>query len=148
MGFVVNGIDVSTIGARFDGLYLPPPSRPDKPLAVKTLIVPTQEYAEGRNVLLTTGRSVYTVAMRHLSSSAPTGAGRRSRSSRRSRAGLSLLVSAAHRREGCTQHVRRDRLPATSAGRRFRSATPRPEAQRQLALEQLRPLRVAAAATT
>lgn len=66
MGFMVNGIDVSTIGARFDGLYLPPPSRPDKPLAVKTLIVPTQEYSEGRNIILGTGRSVYTVALRHL----------------------------------------------------------------------------------
>jgi len=66
MGFMVNGIDVSTIGARFDGLYLPPPSRPDKPLSVKTLIVPTQEYSEGRNIILGTGRSVYTVALRHL----------------------------------------------------------------------------------
>jgi len=66
MGFVVNGIDVSTMGARFDGLYLPPPSRPDKPLSVKTLIVPTQEYVEGRSVILTTGRSVYTVALRQL----------------------------------------------------------------------------------
>ena len=66
MGFVVDGIDVSTMGARFLGLYLPPPSRPDKPLAVKTLIVPTQEYSEGRSVMLTTGRSVYTVALRHL----------------------------------------------------------------------------------
>jgi hypothetical protein len=66
MGFVVDGIDVSTIGARFHGLYLPPPSRPDKPLAVKTLIVPTQEYSDGRNVILTTGRSVYTVALRQL----------------------------------------------------------------------------------
>ena len=66
MGFVVDGIDVSTMGARFDGLYLPPPSRPDKPLAVKTLIVPTQEYSEGRSVILTTGRSVYTVALRQL----------------------------------------------------------------------------------
>jgi cyclic-di-GMP-binding protein len=66
MGFVVDGIDVSTMGARFHGLYLPPPSRPDKPLAVKTLIVPTQEYSEGRSVILTTGRSIYTVALRHL----------------------------------------------------------------------------------
>ena len=66
MGIVVNGVDVSTMGARFDALYLPPPSRPDKPLAVKTLIVPTSEYAEGRNVILTTGRSVYTIALRHL----------------------------------------------------------------------------------
>jgi hypothetical protein len=66
MGFMVNGIDVSTMGARFDGLYLPPPSRPDKPLAVKTLIVPTQEYSEGRQIILGTGRSIYTVALRHL----------------------------------------------------------------------------------
>jgi hypothetical protein len=66
LGVIVNGIDASTMGARFDGLYLPPPSRPDKPLAVKTLIVPTSEYVEGRNIILTTGRSVYTVALRQL----------------------------------------------------------------------------------
>jgi len=66
LGFVVNGIDMSTIGARFEGLYLPPPSRPDKPLSVKTLIVPTSEYADGRQVILTTDRSVYTVALRNL----------------------------------------------------------------------------------
>jgi hypothetical protein len=66
LGFVINGIDVASMGARFDALYLPPPSRPDKPLAVKTLIVPTSEYAEGRSVILTTGRSVYTVAFRSL----------------------------------------------------------------------------------
>src|SRR5438552_14390924 len=66
MGYVVNGIDMSTIGERFEGLYLPPPSRPDKPLAMKTVIVPTSEYAEGRNVLLTTSHSVYTVSLRHL----------------------------------------------------------------------------------
>jgi cyclic-di-GMP-binding protein len=65
-GIIVNGLDVSTIGARFDGLYLPPPSRPDKPLAVKTLIVPTSEYSEGRQLVLQTGRSVYTVALRQL----------------------------------------------------------------------------------
>jgi hypothetical protein len=65
-GFAVNGIDVSTVGARFDGLYLPPPSRPDKPLSVKTLIVPTSEYSESRHLVLTTERSVYTVALRHL----------------------------------------------------------------------------------
>ena len=33
---------------------------------MKTLIVPTQEYSDGRQVILTTGRSVYTVALRHL----------------------------------------------------------------------------------
>jgi len=66
LGMVVNGIDISTMGARFDGLYLPPPSRPDKPLSVKTLIVPTQEYMEGRHIMLTTGRSLYTIVLRHL----------------------------------------------------------------------------------
>jgi hypothetical protein len=66
LGMVVNGIDISTMGARFDGLYLPPPSRPDKPLSVKTLIVPTQEYMEGRQIVLTTGRSLYTIVLRHL----------------------------------------------------------------------------------
>jgi hypothetical protein len=66
LGFVVNGVDVSTIGARFEGLYLPPPSRPDKPLSVKTLIVPTSEYADGRQLILTTDRSVYTVALKNL----------------------------------------------------------------------------------
>ena len=66
MGFFVDGIDISTVGARFVGLYLPPPSRPDKPLAMKTLIVPTREYGDGRLVTLTTGRSLYKVALRHL----------------------------------------------------------------------------------
>jgi len=66
LGMVVNGLDVSAMGARFGALYLPPPSRPEKPLTVKTLIVPTSEYADGRNVILTTGRSVYTIALRHL----------------------------------------------------------------------------------
>ncbi|MDQ2963797.1 MAG: hypothetical protein M3R31_11670 [Pseudomonadota bacterium] len=66
MGYVIDGVDLSTMGDRFEGLYLPPPSRPDKPLAMKTLIVPTSEYAEGRNVILTTTHSVYTVAFRHL----------------------------------------------------------------------------------
>ena len=66
LGMVVNGVDVSMMGSRFDALYLPPPSRPEKPLAVKTVIVPTSEYADGRNLILTTGNSIYTVALRHL----------------------------------------------------------------------------------
>jgi hypothetical protein len=66
MGYVVDGLDMSTMGERFEGLYLPPPSRPDKPLTMKTVIVPNSEYAEGRNVLLTTANSVYTVSFRHL----------------------------------------------------------------------------------
>ena len=66
MGYVIDGLDLSTMGDRFEGLYLPPPSRMDKPLAMKTLIVPTSEYAEGRNIILTTTNSVYIVAFRHL----------------------------------------------------------------------------------
>jgi len=66
MGYVIDGLDLSTLGERFEGLYLPPPSRPDKPLAMKTLIVPTNEYQEGRNVILTTTNSIYTVAFRYL----------------------------------------------------------------------------------
>jgi hypothetical protein len=66
MGYVIDGVDLSTMGDRFEGLYLPPPSQPDKPLAMKTLIIPTSEYVEGRNVILTTANSVYTVALRHL----------------------------------------------------------------------------------
>ena len=66
IGYVVDGLTMSTMGERFEGLYLPPPSRPDKPLAMKTVIVPTSEYAEGRNVVLTTTHSVYTVSLKHL----------------------------------------------------------------------------------
>jgi cyclic-di-GMP-binding protein len=66
MGYVIDGLDLSTMGERFEGLYLPPPSRPDKPLAIKTLIIPTSEYVEGRNVILTTANSIYTVALKHL----------------------------------------------------------------------------------
>ena len=66
LGIVVNGLDASMMGPRFEGLYLPPPSRPDKPLVVKTVIVPTHEYAEGRKLILITGRSIYTVALRQL----------------------------------------------------------------------------------
>jgi hypothetical protein len=63
MGFVVDGIDVSTIGSRFSGVYLPPPSRPENPVTGKSLIIPTSEYAHGRSVVLITARSVYTVAL-------------------------------------------------------------------------------------
>jgi len=66
MGIVVNGFDASLLGPKIEGIYLPPPSRPDKPLVVKTVIIPTHEYAEGRKIILTTGRSIYTVALRQL----------------------------------------------------------------------------------
>ena len=54
MGIVVNGFDASMLGPRIDGLYLPPPSRPDKPRVVTTVLVPTPAYAEGRKFILMT----------------------------------------------------------------------------------------------
>jgi hypothetical protein len=66
MGFVVDGVDVSTIGERFDGLYLPPPSRPKQPLAAKSLVIPTSEYAGERSIVAITSETVYTVVLREL----------------------------------------------------------------------------------
>jgi cyclic-di-GMP-binding protein len=56
----------TALGPRIEGLYLPPPSRPHKPIFAKTVIVPNQEYVEGREVILTTPRSIYTVAMHQI----------------------------------------------------------------------------------
>src|SRR6185369_11418110 len=39
MSIVVDGIDVSTLGERIDGLYLPPPSRPGKPIVAKSVVI-------------------------------------------------------------------------------------------------------------
>jgi len=66
MSFVVDGIDVSTMGARFYGLYLMPPERLDTRLAMRTLIVPAPEYFEGRSVILATARSNYAVTLGHM----------------------------------------------------------------------------------
>ena len=33
---------------------------------MKTLLIPTAEYAEGRELILTTSKSAYTIALRHL----------------------------------------------------------------------------------
>ena len=66
LGIEVDGADAPGLGPRFDALYLPPPSRPDKPLSARTLIVPTHEYREGRRLVLATGRTVYTIALRQV----------------------------------------------------------------------------------
>jgi hypothetical protein len=66
MGFVVDGVDVSTIGERFDGLYLPPPSRPSKALAEKSIVIPASEYAAGRSVVAIAPQAVYTIVLREL----------------------------------------------------------------------------------
>ncbi len=64
-GIAVEGAE-APLGQSIEGLYVPPPSRPHKPILAKTVIVPTHEYTEGREVMLTTPRSIYTVAMRQL----------------------------------------------------------------------------------
>ena len=66
MNFVVDGIDISTVGTRFEGLYLMPPSRLDTRLAARTLIIPASEYFEGRHVVLTTAHSNYAVTLGHV----------------------------------------------------------------------------------
>jgi hypothetical protein len=66
MGFVVDGVDVSTMGPRFDGLYLPPPSRPSKPLSERSLVIPTTEHAAGRTIVAMAPRAIYTVVLREL----------------------------------------------------------------------------------
>ena len=65
-GIEVDGTDAQDLGPRFDAIYLPPPSRPDKPLSARTLIVPTHEYREARRLVLATGRTVYTIALRQV----------------------------------------------------------------------------------
>jgi hypothetical protein len=62
MGYVVDGVDYSTRGARFVGLYLPLTS----PVAVRTLVVPSIEYSEGGEVILDSGPSEYTIRFRHM----------------------------------------------------------------------------------
>ena len=66
LGFVVDGIDVSTIGERFDGLFLPSPSLPDRVPGPQSLIIPASEYGAGRQVILVTQRTIYTVALRQV----------------------------------------------------------------------------------
>jgi cyclic-di-GMP-binding protein len=58
-GYVVDGIDLATLGKRFVGLYLAASS----PLAARTLVIPSFEYAEGLELTLDTGPSVYTVRL-------------------------------------------------------------------------------------
>ena len=42
------------------------PSRSDRSPATKSLVIPTSEYGEGRNIILITTRTVYTVALGEL----------------------------------------------------------------------------------
>ena len=58
--------DTALLGRPIPALHLPPPSRPHRPLIIKTIIVPSAEYADGRKVILTTAQSIYTIALRQV----------------------------------------------------------------------------------
>ena len=66
MDFEINGANAVSMGARFGGLYLIPPSPSDTGHALRTLIIPTSEHFEGRSLFLYTSRSNYAVTLRHV----------------------------------------------------------------------------------
>ncbi len=66
MDFEVDGADAVSMGARFGGLYLMPPSSADAARTLRTLIIPTSEHFEGRSLFLSTSRSNYAVTLRHV----------------------------------------------------------------------------------
>lgn len=63
MDFEVNGVGTGSMGARFAGLYLMPPAKADRRQTLRTLIIPTSEHFEGRNLFLSTSRSNYAVTL-------------------------------------------------------------------------------------
>lgn len=63
-GMEVEGLDTAMLGSPIDALYLPPPSRHHKPVLAKSVILPAADYSAGRELILTTPRSIYTVALR------------------------------------------------------------------------------------
>lgn len=66
-GVLVDGVDATAaVGPRFVGLYLLPSSRQETRVAIRSLVIPTPEYAEGRRLTLATSRSDYTIVLRHL----------------------------------------------------------------------------------
>ena len=66
MDFEVDGADVVSMGPRFGGLYLMPPSATDAGRSLRTIIIPTSEHFEGRSLFLSTSRSNYAVTLRHV----------------------------------------------------------------------------------
>ena len=64
MRFVVDGIDVSTMGAIFRGLYVPPKTQSNSASSGAALIVATSNYDIGRRVVLAAGDEVHTLVLR------------------------------------------------------------------------------------
>jgi hypothetical protein len=66
MSVVVDGVDLANFGPSFFGLYVMPLAREQARRSVRTVIVPSSEYTEGRRLVLATGRSDYTIVLRQL----------------------------------------------------------------------------------
>ena len=66
LAFDLVGAGAADGAGRFDGLYLIPPAPPDERPALRTVIIPTAEHFEGRNLCLSTPRSNYAVTLREL----------------------------------------------------------------------------------
>lgn len=65
--FTVDGVNASMLGARFSGLYLmPPASDAAGAPPARTMIIPTAEHVEGRDLILTTARSIYAITIGRL----------------------------------------------------------------------------------
>lgn len=65
-GIAVEGLDTAMLGSAIDALYLPPPSRHHTPVLAKSVILPSCDYSAGRELILTSPRSIYTVALRSI----------------------------------------------------------------------------------
>lgn len=65
-GMEVEGLDTAMLGPAIAALYLPPPSRHHKPVLAKSVILPVADYSAGRELILTTPRSIYTITLRNV----------------------------------------------------------------------------------
>ena len=65
-GMEVEGLDTAMLGPAIDAIYLPPPSRHHNPVLAKSVILPAVDYSAGRELLLMTPRSIYTIALRNV----------------------------------------------------------------------------------
>jgi hypothetical protein len=66
LAFDVDGVAATDVIGRFAGLYLIPPAPPEARPSLRTVIIPSSEHFEGRNLFLATARSNYAVTLRHL----------------------------------------------------------------------------------
>jgi hypothetical protein len=66
LAFDGDGVAATDVIGRFAGLYLIPLAPPEARPSLRTVIIPSSEHFEGRNLFLATARSNYAVTLRHL----------------------------------------------------------------------------------